>query len=488
MATIKKHRTLIIITALGAVLRLSTLTVESFWYDETFTAWLAGLPLPNLWAATLGDVHPPTWYLLEWAAAALLGRSEFSLRIISALAGIALIPAVYRLALAFDRLPREALQAAGLAAVAPFLVYYSQEARAYSLIYLLTTLATIALLERRWVLLTLTATAALYLHNLTVFYIAALGWLALYRYRFEWRPLLALTAAGLLWLPWVIYGLIPQTADVTNGFWVRPPTLGSPIFMLVAFLFSGKALLFVAVTTPVVALALGLALTRPYPHRWPLLGLLFLPMALNLIVSMLITPVFVDRVIGSSAIALLVLLAPALIPDRWPGWDWPSLYHYALPACFFLIIGALYPVWYGTDRIGRYPWDYGLAPVLADLAPEDGLFHANLATYIVLDYYMADTDQWVWLQANDLSQSLTSPTKAAMKMRQAQFEEVRCLHPRWWLAFYENPTTNDAERAEIARLIDKYDGQLAASILDNRLVNARVYRLDNVCPEVASND
>jgi len=487
MDAIRRHKALIIITAMGALLRLSTLTVESMWYDETFTAWLAGLPLPQLWDATMGDVHPPTWYIIERGMVLLLGRSEFSLRIISALAGIALIPAVYRLARSFDRLPREALQAAALAAVAPFLVQYSQEARAYSLIYLLTTLATIAMLDRRWLLLTLSAAAALYLHNLTVFYIAALGWLALWRYRLDWRPLLALAAAALLWAPWVFYGLLPQAADVADGFWVRTPTWGTPFFILTGWLFSEKALLFVAVSAPVLAIGLGQALNRPDPHRWPLLALLLLPLAGAVIVSVVVAPVVVARVIGSSAVVLVLLLAPALIPAEVPRRDWPTVSYYALPAAFFLIVAALYPIWYTSDRIGRYPWDYGLAPVLDEIQPGDGLFHANLGTYIVLDYYLPQ-DQWVWLQANDLSQSLTNQTKWAMQMQQAQFEEVRCLHPRWYLAFYENPTTDDRERAEVARLVEKYHGEQITTILDNQLVNARVYRLANVCPEVASND
>ena len=73
-----------------------------------------------------------------------------------------------------------------------------------------------------------------------------------------------------------------------------------------------------------------------------------------------------------------------------------------------------------------------------------------------------------------------------MGMNQAQFDDdVACRHSRWWLTFYENPTTGPAERAEIARLVKKYHGQQAAHILKNDLVNARIYLLENVCQQTA---
>lgn len=480
------HR-LLLITGLAALLRLPTLAVESLWYDETFTAWLAGLPIDRLFAATLGDVHPPTWYLLEWAMVHSLGNSPFVLRLISALAGIALVPAVWRLARAFN-LSQEAQQsAAQLTAVAPFAVYYSQEARAYSLIYLLTAVATIAVLERRWWLLILSATFALYLHNLTVFYIAALAWLALHHHqRPDWRMLLSFATVGILWLPWVIWGLSGQVGDVQDGFWVRPPTAGTPFYILTAWLFSSKANLLFMVSTPLLALAL-LRCFSSSPIRLELAGLLFIPMGLAIIASTLVAPILVERVIGSSAVALYLLIAPALVPGRWPRPAWSTVRYYALPAAFFLVLASFYAAYWTTDRIGRYPWYYGLDEMLATANPEtDGLFHANLATHIVLSYYLPDYEQVVWKQANDLSQSLTEETKWAMDMRQARFEDVVCRHSRWWIAFYENPTTSDRERAEIARIVGQYHGRQVSTILKNRLVDARIYLLEEPCQQLAA--
>lgn len=470
-----KQRPLLLITALAALLRLPTLAVESLWYDEAFTAWLSSLPLNNLIAASQGDVHPPTWYLIEWMMVHALGHNEFALRLISALAGIALVPAVWRLArnLGFDRAAQGA--AALVTAVAPFAVYYSQEARAYALLYLLLTLAAVAMLERRWPWFILAAVGTLYLHNLAVLGLWALVWVGLYRFwRVPWLYV-SIAAIGLAWLPWIIWGLIPQSQAVSSGFWVRPPTYGSPIFVLTALFWSEKALLFGAVTVPLLAIALlGPVLCgQPGCHglRVEALAFLIIPLGLGVIISLVVTPILLPRIVGFSAIGLYLILGQGWAAGRQIGGP-------KLALCFGAVLVTFYITYWGTDRIGRYPWDFGLPPNV--VKADDGIYHANLATYIVYRYYLPN-EQVVWRQANDLSQSLTDPTKTAMQMHQANFEDVACRHRRWWLAFYENPTTGPAEQAEIARLVETYQGRQVTTILKNQLVNARLYLLQNVC-------
>jgi len=475
-----KQRLLLWITLLAALLRLPTLAIESLWYDEAFTAWLSSLPLTNLISAAQGDVHPPTWYLIEWMMVHALGQNEIALRLISALAGIALVPAVWRLArdLGLDRAAQGA--AALVTAVAPFAVYYSQEARAYSLLYLLLTLAAIALLEQRWPWFVLASVGALYLHNLAVLGVAALVWVGCYRF---WRSYdlffkfsMALVLIWATWLPWLVYGLIPQSQAVVSSFWVRPPTWGSPIFVLVSLFWSEKALLFGAVTVPLLAFVLGpsilgSSLSSFYGPKVEAFAILIIPLGLGCIISCLIQPILLPRIVGFAAVGLYLILGQNIAGSL--ASSGPKM---ALLAGAVLI--AFYATYWGTDRIGRYPWDFGLPPNVVKAF--DGIFHANLATYIVYHYYLPN-EQVVWRQANDLSQSLTDPTKAAMQMSQADFEDVACRHPRWWLAYYENPTTGPAERAEIERLVKKYRGEQVTTMLKNQLVNARLYLLENVC-------
>src|SRR6185503_12703607 len=83
-----------------------------------------------------GDLHPPLHHSLVWISIRLFGTSEFAVRLPSLIAGVALVPVLFWVGrVCFDR--RTGWVAATLAAVAPFGVWYSQEARMYSLFMLL---------------------------------------------------------------------------------------------------------------------------------------------------------------------------------------------------------------------------------------------------------------------------------------------------------------------------------------------------------------
>ena len=66
------------LTLLAAVLRLSTLDLQSFWYDEAFTP--VHVLHPSLWATLRSVVHtentPPLWYLLAWADSRVSGPAR----------------------------------------------------------------------------------------------------------------------------------------------------------------------------------------------------------------------------------------------------------------------------------------------------------------------------------------------------------------------------------------------------------------------------
>ncbi|MDQ6811372.1 MAG: hypothetical protein M3Z95_05695, partial [Actinomycetota bacterium] len=82
---------------LAAALRLSTLDLQSFWYDEAFTP--VHVLHRSLWATLRAMVHsensPPLWYLIAWADSRVLGTGEVALRLPSALAGIATVPVAW---------------------------------------------------------------------------------------------------------------------------------------------------------------------------------------------------------------------------------------------------------------------------------------------------------------------------------------------------------------------------------------------------------
>lgn len=130
------------LTALGAVVRLATLDAKGFWQDEATTAILMKDGLFDLVSSRVeeSEASPPLFYIFEWFAAQALGTGEVALRILPALFGAAAIPFAY---LAGRELvsERAGVAAAALVAVNPLLVWYSQEARAYSLLVLLSAIA-----------------------------------------------------------------------------------------------------------------------------------------------------------------------------------------------------------------------------------------------------------------------------------------------------------------------------------------------------------
>jgi len=197
---------------LAAGLRLSTLGLQSFWYDEAFTP--VHVLHPSLWSTLRSMTHsentPPLWYMIAWLDYSVLGSGEVALRLPSALAGIATVPVVWAIGRELGG-RRTALLAAALIAVNPLFVWYSQEARAYGLFVLTAALALLCFLraEREptrahMAAFALSGALALLSHYFAVFLLAPMVlWLA--RERVARRAALpaigALTALGLALLP-----------------------------------------------------------------------------------------------------------------------------------------------------------------------------------------------------------------------------------------------------------------------------------------------
>jgi uncharacterized membrane protein len=130
------------LTALGALLRFATLGDQAYHHDEIVTASRVlrvgfGHAMD---AVGFSESAPPLYYALAWLWTQVTGNGEWGLRFLSALAGVATIPVAYLLGREL-RGPRAGFFAAALVAVNPMLLWYSQEARAYSLLGLFCALS-----------------------------------------------------------------------------------------------------------------------------------------------------------------------------------------------------------------------------------------------------------------------------------------------------------------------------------------------------------
>jgi mannosyltransferase len=168
---------LLAILLLAAALRLSTLGLQSFWYDEAFTP--VHVLRASLGATLHNVVHtentPPLWYVLEWALSRVLGTGVVALRLLSALVGIATVAVAWAIGSALAG-RRAAIVTATFVAVNPLFVWYSQEARAYALFVFMASLALLCFLRamraptnRRLAEFALTASLALLTHYFAVF-------------------------------------------------------------------------------------------------------------------------------------------------------------------------------------------------------------------------------------------------------------------------------------------------------------------------------
>ncbi len=129
------------ITAIAALLRFSTITSQSFWVDEATTVHEVGLSFgAMLHAIGVNETTPPLYFALAWVWTRVFGPGELGIRSLSALAGTALVPVAYLCGR--ELVSRAAgVFTAALVALSPFMIWYSQEARSYMLLALLSGLS-----------------------------------------------------------------------------------------------------------------------------------------------------------------------------------------------------------------------------------------------------------------------------------------------------------------------------------------------------------
>lgn len=132
------------ILLISFLLRLISLN-QSFWLDEATSATVATKSMSEILSFAKADFHPPLYYILLHLWTMVSGTSEVGIRMVSVLFGVGTVYLVYRLS--------KNSFAALLVATSPLLVYYSQEARMYSMLTFFITLSVYAYKKKLWLLL-----------------------------------------------------------------------------------------------------------------------------------------------------------------------------------------------------------------------------------------------------------------------------------------------------------------------------------------------
>lgn len=134
------------ILVLASGLRVYQLGHKSFWLDEIVTVNVAAQSSGSVWTHCVSkDVHPPLYYMVVHLVVPA-GAGEAAHRFPSVVFGVLTVWVVYLVAkqVADDRV---ALAAAALVAVHPWHIEYAQDARCYTMLVLVASVMTLALVR-----------------------------------------------------------------------------------------------------------------------------------------------------------------------------------------------------------------------------------------------------------------------------------------------------------------------------------------------------
>lgn len=205
-----QSRLILLILTLGLVVRLISIN-QSLWLDEAIGALVVKEQNYRqiLTQFPKSDNHPPLYYLTLKAWTDIFGYSEISLRMPSVIFGVLTIWVTYLIGKSYSRGKKVkfAEVAALLIATSQFHIYYSQEARMYSLAAFLAAVSFFFFLRERWIPFSILLTALVFTDYVTVFLLPVFWVYALSKKldRNWWIRFglahLPLSILGLLWLP-----------------------------------------------------------------------------------------------------------------------------------------------------------------------------------------------------------------------------------------------------------------------------------------------
>ncbi len=340
----KKHQPsaelLLIILLVAFAVRVYHLDFQSLWRDEVDAIRFSSGALPQLLRGLTRQGHNgPLYFVALHGWRALTGDSEFALRFLSVVGGTLSVALAWAASNALGLKKRVGLIAAALMATAPYLVWYSQEAKMYSWLMSAVLLAVIlfqrALTARTakgrwWGAFAGVTSLSFYLHILSPLMLGVYGlWtmLAWRRARRQWRQMLAVLAA--LTLPYLPL-LAWQFPLLRDGFRSGHPfyPLKTMLNLLIHFYSVGvlrQSYAIVLMGAMVALVMIGaLFADAPVRRRMQLVGWWALPVAAVYLISLRVA-VFEDRYLIYIAPAFFFLVALGIDAlwqrMHWLGWS-----------------------------------------------------------------------------------------------------------------------------------------------------------------------
>jgi 4-amino-4-deoxy-L-arabinose transferase-like glycosyltransferase len=311
-----RRAALVAILGFGIALRAYNLAQESFWLDELGSILTSIQPWRGLWGRLMHDLHPPVYFVLLKLWGSVFGFDETGARSFSVVCGIAAIAFAYLLAARLLN-QRAALFAAALVACSPYCVFYSREARPYSLLLCASLIATWLFVRaapefnrRPLIAYAISATLLVYTHNFGFFvlfthvaYAFTLrmsGELDRERVRRLFAGAIAIAIAYAPWTP-VVWR---QIHHVERGFWIPAP---DPQVWIGSWWHEGTYSIAWLIATSIAAVvALVAVWRRSRPAAVLLGGSIAAPAAIPILLSYISQPIYLGRYAIMSAACLLI--------------------------------------------------------------------------------------------------------------------------------------------------------------------------------------
>jgi mannosyltransferase len=412
----------------SAAMRMFRLDAQGLWFDETYTAFVAGQTPGRMMQYLITDgVHPPLYYAGMAVWIRLFGDSVWSLRLPSVIFGVL---AVWVTGLLVRRMAGEweARVAASLLAFSPFLAWYSQDARMYSM----ECLAAVTAVYCFWMFLqnpNIVAVIGLCLSHAILYgtqyfgaflFIAEGLFLVLYwrKYIRRWLPFLAAQIVAFAPLMYWVYLLLHRPNGSFGIGWIPKPDLSDPLLTLVNFMTAGGGVWNLAAFAAgaVMLVLLGAALFRGQNPECVGFAVFWLviPVGMAWAVSQQL-PVYIDRYLILSLPALVLLLTIGVRSIS--GWKAASAG--ALLAAAML--PGLWNIYLPAEGYRKEGWKSAAESLQAQFVPGDLLLLRVYQEVVPLQYYgMLDRD-WKVIETNGV-----------VELPQIDEQAGKCYFVYWW--------------------------------------------------------
>lgn len=321
----------------GIVARFLHLSKSSIWHDEAFSILLADRTPVAIWQATARDVHPPLYYEFLHIWMKLFGDTATSVRSLSVVCGVLLIPISFIIVKKIACI-RAAAIVSFIVALSPFLVRYSQETRMYSMVCLwiaLSLLAIVYIIDKPksvwpYILYSLTITLGLYTHYYTTLIIGTY-WIFLislwWPHRKSHIQVSHIVTSGKWWLsnivalvlfsPWLgsMYAQLKRGQGLSWLPYTSISTWHDTIWQFFTFTDAHKlpAVIYWFVPSVLIIAAVYITMTNQDRHHYTRLVIwyTFIPLAIGILIS-IYRPIFHERYFSFAVIGIAIIISLAI--------------------------------------------------------------------------------------------------------------------------------------------------------------------------------